>query len=104
MAEFYNPYSLRYLVKKLTGPARTGARVNESDVMTRWDAPWRIADLLPDELELVGLRGLRIVTPAAVCLELPALGRLWGKLESTLSDYPALAFVGGFVVARCYRR
>src|SRR5277367_1920994 len=63
LAEFYNPVSLRGLVKRY-GPARAISEARrENAVYTRFDAPWIIPRVLPPTLSLEGARGVRIVTP-----------------------------------------
>jgi ubiquinone/menaquinone biosynthesis C-methylase UbiE len=99
VVEFYNPISLRYLVKRLTGPRRTGLRVRESDVPTRWDPPWRIASYLPSGVELLELRGVRVFTPFAAALEAPLLGRVLKAAERSATRSSRSALCGGFVVA-----
>lgn len=104
LAEFYNPLSLRYLAKRLAGPQRTGREVIESDIPTRWDAPWNVASYLPRDLELIRLRGVRIVTPAAAVLRVPVVGSAVSVLETLLSKSSKAAVFGGFVVAVCRKR
>ncbi len=97
IAEFYNPVSLRGLVKRV-GPARPiSHRTRESDVYTRFDAPWIIPRVLPPTLRIEAVRGVRIVTPTAGTMALPILGDLLRKIEWKLAD-TAAAFFGGFYV------
>lgn len=98
VAEFYNPLSLRYLAKRLAGPRQTGERVDESDVTTRWDPPWRLKSYLPPQVELVELRGVRVVTPVAAALELPVVGGVLERLERRVTASGRAAALGGFVV------
>ncbi len=65
LAEFYNPYSLRGLLKRFGPAGRIAAQANESQVFTRFDSPFAIKKLLPAGTYLVGARGVRIVTPTA---------------------------------------
>ncbi len=98
IAEFYNPYSLRGLVKKY-GPAGTIAQGTREDaVFTRFDSPRRVASLTPPGTEFVDSRGIRIVTPAAAFMRPRALR--WGLrfLERHLADSQLKRF-GGFYVA-----
>ena len=39
LLEFYNPWSLRYLAKKVAGPQPIGDDRTEADIFTRWDSP-----------------------------------------------------------------
>ncbi len=95
IAEFYNPVSLRGLVKRI-GPARPiSHRAKESDVYTRFDAPWIIPRVLPPTLRIEAVRGVRIVTPTGAAVSVPVLGDLLRKIEWRLADTQA-AFFGGF--------
>lgn len=97
--EFYNPLSLRYLSKRLAGPGVTGeGGQTEADMYTRWDAPWVIPRLLPPKVELVGFRGVRVFTPAALAFRVPVLGTSLAALERAAVDSP-LRWFGGFLVA-----
>ncbi|HXN31191.1 MAG TPA: class I SAM-dependent methyltransferase, partial [Polyangiaceae bacterium] len=97
IAEFYNPMSLRGLVKRV-GPARSISHSRrESDVYTRFDAPWIIPRVLPPTLRIEAVRGVRIVTPSAGAMDLPGVRDLLRKIEWRLAD-TAAAFFGGFYV------
>jgi ubiquinone/menaquinone biosynthesis C-methylase UbiE len=98
LAEFYNPWSLRALFKRL-GPARSVARgVRESDVFTRYDSPRDVQALIPPGCRLVASRGIRIVTPSALLFGLPGLKQALRYAEAGLCDTP-LARFGGFWIA-----
>ncbi|AUX44152.1 3-demethylubiquinone-9 3-methyltransferase [Sorangium cellulosum] len=98
IAEFYNPYSLRGLVKKLGPAGAISDRTRESAVFTRFDAPRAAAALMPGNVHLVASRGVRIVTPFAAAMRVPGLGRLLHRAEWALCDSP-LAALGGFWIA-----
>jgi len=103
IAEFYNPFSLRGLVKRL-GPARAiSDATDESAVYTRFDSPWAVERLLPEGTRLVASRGVRIVTPAAGAMRVPVLGAALSRLEWALCDTPARYF-GGFWIAVIQKR
>jgi ubiquinone/menaquinone biosynthesis C-methylase UbiE len=98
LAEFYNPASLRGLVKRL-GPAFAIAPgKKESDVYTRFDAPKDVERLLPPGTRVVATRGVRIVTPAAAVMRVPLVRDAFRLAERTLCDGP-LARFGGFFIA-----
>jgi ubiquinone/menaquinone biosynthesis C-methylase UbiE len=98
IAEFYNPLSLRGLVKRF-GPARAVSGKNrESDVYTRFDPPWAVSRLLPPNLRLHASRGVRIVTPTAGAMRIPVLRDVLRAAERRLADTRA-AYFGGFYVA-----
>jgi SAM-dependent methyltransferase len=98
LAEFYNWLSLRGLAKRFAPAGRVSASRKESDVYTRFDAPWIVPKLLPPGARLVGVRGVRIVTPVAGALGWPVVGRALRALERRLADSPA-AVLGGFYIA-----
>jgi ubiquinone/menaquinone biosynthesis C-methylase UbiE len=103
LAEFYNPLSLRGLVKRLGPAGAISARAKESAVYTRFDTPRKIRQHLPPDLRIIGSRGVRIVTPAAAAMRVPVLGSLLTQAEWALCDSPARAF-GGFVIYALRKR
>jgi len=97
IAEFYNPVSVRGLVKRF-GPAGAVSRTKrESDVYTRFDAPWVVPRVLPPSLGIEAVRGVRIVTPSARVMRVPVVREVMRRLERRLADTPA-SFFGGFYV------
>jgi len=98
LAEFYNPFSLRYVAKRLAGPGKISDGRTEADVYTRWDSPLVIPRLLPPRARLVGYHGVRVWTPAAFVHKVPVLGSLLARLEHLSVDSP-LRYFGGFLVA-----
>jgi ubiquinone/menaquinone biosynthesis C-methylase UbiE len=96
--EFYNPFSLRYLAKRIAGPQPISEGRDESDVYTRWDPPHVLPRILPPNVELEGLRGVRVFTPAAFVHRLSFLSRALRVAEEVALDSP-LRYFGGFVVA-----
>jgi ubiquinone/menaquinone biosynthesis C-methylase UbiE len=102
LAEFYNPWSMRGLVKRFGPAGRVAQGTTESDVYTRFDSPWDVPGLLPPGCRVIGSRGIRIVIPSANALKIPVLGSLLKRTERALSDSPARYF-GGFWVAAIER-
>jgi ubiquinone/menaquinone biosynthesis C-methylase UbiE len=98
LAEFYNPLSLRGLLKRVAPAGAISRTTRESAVYTRYDPPWVVLRLLPPSLRLVGARGVRIVTPTAGVLRLPLVREVLRRVEWRLADTRA-AFFGGFYVA-----
>jgi ubiquinone/menaquinone biosynthesis C-methylase UbiE len=98
LLEFYNPYSLRYLAKKLGGPGAIAANTNENDVFTRYDSVLQARAYLPDNLELCGVRGVRVVTPVSSVFKRPLLGRLFAGAERLACDLPLVRNLGGFLI------
>jgi SAM-dependent methyltransferase len=101
--EFYNPWSLRYLAKRIAGPQPISATRTEADVYTRWDTPSTIERLLPPGIELEDLRGVRVLTPAAFVHRVPLLSHGLRFAERAAVDSP-LRYFGGFLVALLRKR
>ncbi len=104
LAEFYNPRSLRYLIKKLKPPSAVSAQTNDEAVFTRYDGIDEIRSYLPPSLEIVGQRGVRIVTPVSHVHRIPGLSRLFRWAEFRLADAPFASGLGGFLVVICKRQ
>ncbi|HEY4186902.1 MAG TPA: class I SAM-dependent methyltransferase [Polyangia bacterium] len=98
LLEFYNPYSLRYLAKRLGGPGRIAEGTTESDVFTRYDTLEMARSYLPPGLEVVGLRGVRVLTPTSKLWAVPGLGPLFERAERAVCDLPGMRRLGGFMI------
>jgi ubiquinone/menaquinone biosynthesis C-methylase UbiE len=98
IAEFYNPLSVRGIVKRIAPPRAISHRTRESAVYTRFDAPWVIPRVLPPSLRIEAVRGIRIVTPMAGAMRLPVVRDVLRKIEWRLAD-TWVAFFAGFYVA-----
>jgi SAM-dependent methyltransferase len=96
--EFYNPRSLRYLVKRLKTPTAVSPTVNDEAVYTRYDDVDTAVSYLPSDVHLVSLRGVRIATPFAGVHAVPVAGPMLGKLERWLADRPLARKLGGFQI------
>jgi ubiquinone/menaquinone biosynthesis C-methylase UbiE len=101
--EFYNPWSLRYLAKRLAGPQPISDGRTEADVYTRWDSPRAIERLMPVGVELQALRGVRVVTPAAFVHKLPIVRDALAMTEHAMLASP-LRYFGGFLIAMARKR
>jgi SAM-dependent methyltransferase len=104
LLEFYNPYSLRYLAKRLGGPARIADGTTDHDVFTRYDTADKARSYLPPDVEVVGVRGVRIVTPTSRVFDFPSVGRLFGWAEQAACDLPLLRHLGGFLILVARKR
>ncbi|NVB83090.1 MAG: class I SAM-dependent methyltransferase [Kofleriaceae bacterium] len=104
IAEFYNARSLRRLVKALKPPTAVSENTHDEHVYTRYDDAAAIRSYLPDELEWVTTRGIRVITPVAGVLRVPLLGTAVRWAEHRLADAPVARDHGGFLVAICQRR
>jgi hypothetical protein len=98
IAEFYNPHSIRGLLKRYGPAGKVASAAKESDVFTRFDSPADVAKMAPLGCELIDSRGVRIVTPSASVMRVRALGRLLRRAEHWLADSKLKRF-GGFYVA-----
>lgn len=103
LLEFYNPLSLRFLAKRLAGPRKISESTRESAVYTRWDAPEKIVEYLPPEVDLEGWSGVRIFTPMAAVYEVPIVADALRAMEFAGRD-TALGRFGGFLVARARKK
>lgn len=102
VAEFYNPRSIRGLLRKLGPAKKIGSTRNESHVYTRFDTPEKVRQMAPLGTTFADARGVRIVTPAASVADAPVVGRLVTELERRLADGPLRAFAGFYIAA--YRK
>lgn len=99
LAEFYNPRSLRGLIKSLKPASAISHSTNDEAVYTRYDTVDDIRGYLPPELQWETLRGVRIVTPMAAIHRIPGVAQLVRFAEHRLADVPGLRNLGGFVIA-----
>lgn len=104
LAEFYNPLSLRYLIKRWKSPTRISECATDEAVFTRYDTVRRARTYLPDDLEWLGARGVRIVTPVSHALRVPGVGVALRQAEEALARVPALAHLAGFAVVIARKR
>ncbi len=98
LLEFYNRYSLRGLIKQLKKPTTIGATYNDEDVFTRLDTPAEMRSYLPPNVELLGVRGVRVLTPLALAHRVPVVKTLLSHGERWAADAPAVRWLGGFLV------
>jgi SAM-dependent methyltransferase len=104
LLEFYNPWSLRTLAKRVGGPGPIAAGTTEADVYTRYDTVARARAYLPPDLEFVGVRGVRVVTPTSKVFSVAPLGRLFSWAERAACDAPLLRHLGGFLIVVARKR
>ena len=95
--EFYNPWSVRYLAKRLAGPQPISDGRTEADVYTRWDSPLALPKLFPAGVQIEGMRGVRVFTPAAFAHRVPMLRDVLAIAERRAVDSP-LRYFGGFLI------
>jgi ubiquinone/menaquinone biosynthesis C-methylase UbiE len=104
LLEFYNPWSLRALAKRLAGPGHIAQGTTEKDVYTRYDTLAQARSYLPPDVKLVGVRGVRVLTPASSVYRLPPLGKLFSWAERRACDLPGLRNLGGFLILIAQKR
>lgn len=95
--EFYNPWSVRYLAKRLAGPQPISDGRTEADVYTRWDSPLELPKLFPAGVQIEGMRGVRVFTPAAFVHRVPMLRDVLAIAERRAVDSP-FRYFGGFLI------
>lgn len=93
--EFYNRMSFKALAERVRASRR-----GDSPVFNRYDDLARIRSYLPERLEIVGLRGVRIFGPTRHFYTLPVLGALVAWLERTFCDTWLGKRFGGYLVVR----
>jgi ubiquinone/menaquinone biosynthesis C-methylase UbiE len=99
LAEFYNPWSLRGLLKRF-GPKRaTSNEAHEGQVYLRFDSPTRARQLTPFACRFVTARGVRIAVPSAYFMRVPGLRPILRALELRLCDSPARDLAGFWIAA-----
>ena len=103
LAEFYNPYSLRYLIKALKPATAVSDSTNDTAVYTRYDSVADFKTYLPPTLTFRTTRGVRIVTPVSQVHNVPGLGKLVRFAEQRLADVPVVRDLAGFVIAIAQR-
>jgi SAM-dependent methyltransferase len=104
LLEFYNPWSLRYLAKRLGGPAPIAGATTDRDVFTRYDTVAAARAYLPADLSLVAVRGVRVVTPTSSVFRVPPVGKLFAAAERALCELPLVRNLGGFLILVARKR
>jgi ubiquinone/menaquinone biosynthesis C-methylase UbiE len=104
LLEFYNPRSLRFLAKWVGGAAPIAEGTTDRDVYTRYDTLAVAKSYLPPEVEFVGVRGVRVVTPASQVFRVPVLAPFFARAERFACDLPWLRNLGGFLIVVARKR
>lgn len=97
LAEFYNPHSIRGLLRYLGPAKKIGSTKNEADVFTRFDSPKAARSLTPPGCSFLGARGVRIISPAAQLVDMKGIGRVFYAAEKVLADTRLSAFAGFYI-------
>lgn len=104
IGEFYNPRSLRYLVKAWKPPTRIGQETTDEAVFTRYDRLEDVARYLPSSVKIIDHIGIRVFTPTAYAHEVPVLASILRQLEKRAMRAPILKGLGGFMVVVAEKR
>lgn len=99
LAEFYNPRSLRYLVKSLKSPTAISTGTTDNAVYTRYDTPTQFREYIPKELVWQDCAGVRVITPVAAVHKVPGLGSAIRYIEHRLAPTLLACEFAGFVIA-----
>jgi ubiquinone/menaquinone biosynthesis C-methylase UbiE len=99
LAEFYNPRSIRGLIKAVKPATAISEGTSDEAVYTRYDSVEQIRSYLPPTLSWETMRGVRIITPVAAVHKIPGVSRLVRFAEHRLADVPGFRNLGGFVIA-----
>lgn len=97
LAEFYNPQSIRGLLKRLGPKRQTATTADEGDVYLRFDTPEDAQRRTPAGCHFVGARGVRIVTPVAACMRVQGLRQVLRYAERALCDTAAKRYAGFWI-------
>lgn len=95
--EYYNRQSIRYLVKRLKPAQEVAADTTDEHVYTRYDSLDDLRAVLPPDVELVDVGGIRVLAPVAALFNLPFIGRAVEAVERAASASPLRRF-GGFLL------
>jgi ubiquinone/menaquinone biosynthesis C-methylase UbiE len=104
IAEFYNPWSLRGLIKRIKRPTRISSSTTDDAVYTRYDSLPAIRRLLPSSLRIVDVRGVRVFTPFSAVHDVPLVGHAFAVAETRAASAPLLRHLGGFMVVTAEKR
>ncbi len=99
IAEYYNPFSIRGLIKRFSPPGAISQDAHEGQVFTRFDSPRQARILTPPGCKYECSRGIRIVTPAAFAMRIPLVRRGLWLTERLLCDSPLRSLAGFYVAA-----
>jgi len=104
VAEFYNPYSLRGLIKRLKRPTAISDRAHDEHVYTRYDTLSQVKSYLPGGVTLESVHGVRVLTPSSHVHRVPLLSRAFAAAETRAMSAPLLRRLGGFMVVVAKKR
>lgn len=86
LLEFYNRYSLRFVIKTLTSWRMSSSLYRERDITTRYVTIGEVLNILPDNIEVIGIEGIRILTPSGLLWKWRGISLLLELGENLLSN------------------
>ncbi len=98
LTEFYNPLSLRYLIKRLKQPTVISGDIHDEAVFTRYDSLGKMQSYLPAEMRFEDVFGIRVVTPFSAVHSWPWVGLVLRSVERKAAVLPLIRRFGGFLV------
>jgi ubiquinone/menaquinone biosynthesis C-methylase UbiE len=99
IAEFYNTWSLRYLIKRLKGPTTIASSgTHDEAIYTRYDSLAQIRSYLPAGLRFERVHGVRVLTPVSGVHKVPVLGSALRSAERVAAELMGVRRLGGFLV------
>ena len=101
--EFYNPRSLRGLIKRLKRPTAVSDQTHDEEVYTRYDSLDQVKSYLPSTLRFNRINGVRVFTPIALVHKIPVVRGLFKGLEWWARDHRIFSRWGGFMVVTLER-
>ena len=104
IAEFYNPWSLRGLIKRYKPATKISHATTDEAVYTRYDSLSAVRRHLPPSLHIVDVRGVRVFTPFSGVHDLPIVGPAFAAAETRAASAPLLRHLGGFMVVTAEKR
>ncbi|MCD6497076.1 MAG: class I SAM-dependent methyltransferase [Deltaproteobacteria bacterium] len=98
VADFYNPLSLRGLIKMVKPASPVAPGTTDRHVFTRFDSPEDVRGYLPEDLKVVGFEGVRVLTPWAGLLKVPGVTGVMTRLERWAGRNPVTWRFAGFLL------
>lgn len=98
LTEFYNTWSLRYLIKRLKRPTRISGGISDDAVFTRYDSLSQIRSYFPADIQLETVHGLRVLTPFSATHSWPIFGPALQTAERKAAVLPGVRRFGGFLL------
>jgi len=96
--EFYNRNSLRTFIKKIKPSNIIDKNITDDSVYTRYDSLREIKCYFPRSFKLIGVKGVRIITPAFFIHDIPLVKNVFYKGEDLLKDSILANFAGFLIV------